>query len=426
MLNSGLSAFHARDAARRLSSFQPNDIEDTQSTLVPESGGPQKSENALSLDDYPAWGQTLAIGGYDTYICGKWHQDDVMMQRSFKEMGPVAPGMYRSTSIQGSAYRRPPLHGSDPWDPADRTLNGHWVHTGLIDNSRHDAVEHNCKLFTDHCIDYLENKAAKRNAPFFMYVGWNEPHDPRQAPQEFLDLYPPDKIEVPPNFLPEHPFNEGDHFVRDEQLAPFPRSRHAVQVHRREYYAIISYMDQQIGRIVAALEKSGKARNTYVIMTADHGLAVGEHGLLGKQNLYDCSVRIPLIVAGPGIPAGKRVDAMVYQHSMFATTCELSGIKTPAHVEFPSLAPLLKAGGGAGNDAIFGYYKHFQRMVRTRTHKLIVYPHIRRLQLFDLQKDPWEMHDLSEDGALASVKADLIQRLKKLQHELGDDVELRV
>jgi choline-sulfatase len=97
----------------------------------------------------------------------------------------------------------------------------------------------------------------------------------------------------------------------------------------------------QIGRIVAALEKSGKARNTSVIMTADHGLAVGEHGLLGKQNLYDCSVRIPLIVAGPGIPAGKRVDAMVYQHSMFATTCELSGVKTPAHVEFPSLAPNL-------------------------------------------------------------------------------------
>ena len=91
-------------------------------------------------------------------------------------------------------------------------------------------------------------------------------------------MYPPAHIEVPPNYLPEHPFDQGDHEVRDEILAPFPRTREAVQLHRSEYYAHITYMDAQIGRILDALEKSGQARNTYVIFTADHGLAVGQHG----------------------------------------------------------------------------------------------------------------------------------------------------
>src|SRR6185312_959068 len=102
-----------------------------------------------------------------------------------------------------------------------------------------------------------------------------------------------ESIEIPPNFLPEHPFDLGDYYIRDEVLAPFPRTRAAVQLHRSEYYAIISHLDTQIGRILDALEKTGKSQNTYVILTADHGLAVGEHGLLGKQNMYDCSIRVP-------------------------------------------------------------------------------------------------------------------------------------
>ena len=103
-------------------------------------------------------------------------------------------------------------------------------------------------------------------------------------------------------------------------------SREAVQVHRSEYYAHTTYMDAQIGKILEALEASGHAGNTYVIFTADHGLAVGQHGLMGKQNCYDHSIRIPLICTGPGIGKGRKVDGMVYQHSVFATACELAGV----------------------------------------------------------------------------------------------------
>ena len=237
-----------------------------------------------------------------------------------------------------------------------------------------------------------------------------------------MERYPTERIEVPANYLPEHPFDQGDHKVRDELLAPFPRTREAVQLHRAEYYAHITYMDAQIGRILDALEKSGQAANTYVILTADHGLAVGQHGLMGKQNLYDHSLRIPLVIAGPGIPKQKKVDAMVYQHSTFATTCELAGIPIPKSVEFPSLAGLAKGGGGAPHDAMFAWYRGFQRAIRNSEHKLIVYPEAKKTQLFDLAKDPWETEDLADRREYAATEAHLRERLHRFQRELGDEM----
>lgn len=387
MLNSGLTAFHAQ----------------------------------AGLDNVHTWGQTLGIAGYDTYICGKWHLDPTVLARSFKEMGPVAPGFLESTPEGGAAYSRP--RAGDDWTPWDESLAGHWLHTDLWVNQTPNKIEHSSVLYANSVIDHLQ-VAAKRDTPFFIYLGFNAPHDPRQSPREYLDLYPEQKIEIPPNYLPQHPFDQGDFKVRDELLAPFPRTKEAVQLHRREYYSIISHLDHQLGRILDALQKSGKGQNTYVMLTADHGLAVGEHGLMGKQNMYDCSIRMPLLISGPGVTPGKRVDELVYQHSMYATTCDLAGIEIPKSVEFPSLASLLRGESTAGPDAVFSYYRDFQRMVRTRTHKLIVYPQIKREQVFDLEKDPWEMHDLSNDPEAATVKADLLQRLERFQRELGDPLSL--
>lgn len=404
MLNSGLTGFHA------------------------ETG----------LDRVHTWGQTLGAAGYGTYICGKWHLDPTVLQRSFKEMGPVGPGFLASgndfytdcNSDNDRDHANPPLV-DDPaylrpragitWDPTDKSLNGHWLHGNIVDIQRPDTIEHSSVIYADSAVDHLTNKAARRDTPFFMYVGFNAPHDPRQSPTEFLDLYPQDKIEIPPNFIPEHPFNLGpDTFGRDEMLAPFPRTKEAVQLHRREYYAIITHLDRQVGRILDALEKSGKASNTYIIFTADHGLAVGEHGLMGKQNLYDCSVRMPLLISGPGIAPGKRIDEFVYQHNMYATTCELAGIPVPAAVQFPSFAPLLRGEQPALYGDVFCYHRHTQRSIRTKTHKLILYPEVQRVQLFHIEDDPWEMHDLSGDPSTMPIQTELFERLRRRQQELDD------
>jgi choline-sulfatase len=205
-------------------------------------------------------------------------------------------------------------------------------------------------------------------------------------------------------------------------LAPFPRSREAVQVHRSEYYAHITFMDTQIGRILDALEKSGKASNTYVIFTADHGLAVGQHGLMGKQNLYDHSVRMPYVIAGPAVPR-KKVEAMMHQHSTFATACDLAGIPVPKSVEFPSLTGLIQGRTKELHDAMFCWYRNFQRSVRTQQHKLIVYPEPGVTQLFDIVKDPWETNNLASRSEHAALKAHLLDRLRRFQLELGDELK---
>lgn len=380
-----------------------------------------RQDSANQANDKPMWGQTLREAGYDTFITGKWHLDAVGLQRSFSEMGPVAPGYLASTP---DMYDRP-KEGNN-WSPANKALFGHWLKRELWNNKRGDeTIQHSSELYADAAIEHLTKSVPKKTNPFFMYVGFNAPHDPRQAPQEYQDMYPLDKIAVPPNFVPEHPFDQGEHKTRDELLAPFPRTEYDVKVHRREYYAIITHMDAQIGRMLDALKASGKADNTYVIVTADHGLAVGEHGLMGKQNQYECSMRMPLLISGPGIKPGKRVDEFVYQHSMYATTCDLAGVEIPKFVDFPSLKQMLMNEHAEPlNDAMFGWLNVLQRSIRTKKHKLIFYAHINRYQVFDLEKDPWEMHDLVDDAAYAGVKQELVAQLKQMQKRLGDPMDI--
>lgn len=366
----------------------------------------------------PLWSQTLGGAGYDTFMTGKWHNGDAALNAGFQTVGPHGGGMFHSTPYDGEAYRRPAP--GNTWSPYDKSLEGHWRETGG------GEMVHSSRLWADAAIDYLGGRPESGN-PFFMYVAFHAPHDPRQSPKEFVDLYPLDEIEIPPNFLPEHPFDQGErNTLRDEILAPFPRTGHVAKVHIQEYYAIISHADAQIGRILDALERSGEADNTYILFSADHGLAVGQHGLMGKQNQYDHSVRMPLILSGPGLEKDKRIDSMVYLHSLYATTCDLAGIPVPETVEFPSLSPLLNGETDRLHDAIYGSYTDEQRMIRTGEYKLIHYPKAGRNQLFNIKEDPWETRNLINDPSRADTANRLVRRLKELQAEVGDEMPLEI
>ena len=144
-----------------------------------------------------------------------------------------------------------------------------------------------------------------------------------------MDLYERDKIPLPKNYLPLHPFNNGEQFVRDELLAAFPRTQEDVRKHLHDYYAVISAMDHHIGRLFAALKELGMYDNTIFIYSADHGLAIGSHGLFGKQNLYEAGMKPPLVFAGPGIPQGE-TQALVYLLDIFPTVCDLVGTEIPS------------------------------------------------------------------------------------------------
>lgn len=355
------------------------------------------------------WPQTLAAHGYDTYFSGKWHVR-APAEKAFKTARHVRPGMPNQTP---EGYHRPKPGEPDPWSPYDPKFEGFWK-----------GGKHWSEVLADDAEDYL-SMAADDEDPFFMYLAFNAPHDPRQAPKSFVDMYDPDQLEIPLSFLPEYPWDIGSNKIRDEVLAPFPRTEHIVQVHLQEYYAIITHMDVQIGRILNALEKTGKADNTYIVFTADHGLAVGAHGLIGKQNQYEHSVRPPFIMVGPNIPQGSRVSEPIYLQDIHPTTFDLAGISTPEHVDFKSLKPYLH-----GNDydcehypAVYGAYTETQRMVIHEGFKLIVYPKIGKTLLFDLAKDPEEITDLSDSHC--SKEKELFQVLLKEQEVMGDSLDLK-
>jgi arylsulfatase A-like enzyme len=281
-------------------------------------------------------------------------------------------------------------------------------------------------VLADDATEFIR-QATQRERPFFMYLAFNAPHDPRQAPRPYLDRYPLERIAVPKNFLPVYPHHEAigcGPGLRDEQLAPFPRSQHVVKVHRREYYAMITHLDAQIGRILDALAAAGLEENTWVLFTSDHGLAVGRHGLLGKQNMYDHSLRVPLVVAGPQVPRGKTIDATVYLQDLMPTALELAGADRE-QVEFHSLLPLLRGQADRSPyEDIYGAYLDRQRAVIHDGWKLIVYPRAQAARLYHVARDPQELIDLADDPNHAERKQMLWQRLVRLQAQLDDTLEL--
>ncbi|MDB4459293.1 sulfatase-like hydrolase/transferase, partial [bacterium] len=340
----------------------------------------------------PLWPKVFRDAGYHTFLTGKWHNNDDSVLIGFDQADAYAEGMYETRDASGSkapGYKRPTPENNH-WKPWDPQFTGHWApfvkdinKDGAISDA-YTVEQHTSELFADKAVNYLET-AAKRDQPFFMYVAFNAPHDPRQAPKKFTDQYQPENTSIPKNYLPEHPFNNGAIKIRDEVLAPHPRTKDMIRTHRAEYNAIIAHMDHEIGRILKALEATGKADNTYIIFTSDHGLAVGSHGLLGKQNPYDHSIKMPFIICGPDIPENRRIDNKIYMQSAYPTTCELAGLEIPETVDYPSVKKLATGETDkGGEDIIYGTYLEFQRLVRTDKHKLIFYPKLDRYQLFDL------------------------------------------
>ena len=372
----------------------------------------QRSEK--NLDNLIAttglWVQHLKKAGYETYISGKW-QGKTDVHAIFDHVlhaGTAGP----SQTPEG--YNRPLSPRDTLWTPWNEKFGGFWK-----------GGKHWSEVLADDARVYFD-EVVKKEAPFFMYLSFNAPHDPRQAPKEFIDRYPLDKISLPANYLDDYPYKEkigSGVDSRDEKLAPFPRTPYAVKKNIQEYYAIISHMDEQIGKILSALSKSSRT-NTYVFFASDHGLAVGHHGLMGKQNMFDHSIRVPVIVTGPGIPKGEKRDQQIYLQDIMATTYELAGIKKPEHVYFNSVLPIIKSKKSSAYREIYGGYMNLQRMVRTERYKLIVYPEAPKVLLFDLEKDPDEMKDVSDQASYKKILNDLKTRLIRQQQQLNDTLDL--
>lgn len=359
------------------------------------------------------WPQLMEAAGYQTYMTGKWHIN-TDATKTFQVARNVRGGMPKDTP---EGYQRPVVGKPDPWSPSDPKFGGFWA-----------GGKHWSEVVGDDALDFLA-EARRQPMPFFMYIAFNAPHDPRQSPAEYVARYPAERIAVPRNFLPEYPHKDAIGLgpkLRDENLAPHPRTEYAVKVHRQEYYAIITHLDAQIGRILEALDRSGEAERTWIFFTADHGLAVGQHGMFGKQNMYDHSLRVPFIVAGPGVAKRRKVDGSIYLQDIMPTALELAGARKPEHVFFNSLLPQLRGQRTTTHyPAVYSAYLQLQRAVTKDGFKLIVYPQARVARLYHVAKDPLEMTDLAADPRHADTRRKLFSELLRLQAELEDTLDLR-
>jgi arylsulfatase A-like enzyme len=357
------------------------------------------------------WGEAMRDAGYRTGYVGKWHTGGRPYDHGYEVCEGLFSGGGGGRVQESPDWKGRPATGYRGWvfQSADGKQKDVEKGIGLTaDISRH---------FADAAIRFLEAEASQ---PFFLHVNFTAPHDPLIMPHGYEEKYDPQHMPLPKNFLSKHPFDHGNSEGRDELLFAWPRTSEETRAELACYYAVISHLDAQIGRILKALEAGGRANNTLVIFTSDHGLAIGSHGLRGKQNMYEHTVNVPLVMRGPGVPANKRFDAQVYLRELYPTTCELAGIEPPDTVESTSFAPVLSGKTNAIHDQVFCYFRDVQRMIRGSRWKLIHYPQIGRYQLFDLASDPWEMNDRSGDPDLASQLAEMKSQLAAAQRAASD------
>jgi arylsulfatase A-like enzyme len=359
----------------------------------------ESTARLMELDPtHPTLPQVLREAGYHTHAVGKWHNDRPSFARSFAGAERVFFGGM-------SDHDAVPLQDFDP--------TGHYG-----DERRYVGEGFSTELFAEAAIRFL--REPRDDQPFFLYLAFTSPHDPRTPPPEFASLYDPERVPLPPNFLPEHPFDNGEMRVRDEMLAPHPRPPAEVKRHLADYFGMISHQDHWMGRVIEAVPE-----NTIVVYTADHGLALGQHGLMGKQNLYDHSIRVPLLIRGLGLPAGRRVEVPTCHPDLLPTLCDLLDVPAPA-TEGASLAGLARAESPAGpREVVCSVYQDVMRSASDGRWKLIRYYRARdvgtnRLQLFDLAADPGETADRSADPAARPHLERLAAALAAWQRSAAD------
>ena len=346
-------------------------------------------------------GEAFQNAGYNTCGIGKWHNGTESYARSFTAGANIFfGGMWDHWNVPVCDYHADGVY--------DKFIN--YTPNFFYDNNstkwncdRINAGVHSSELMADAAIDYITNYDDDK--PFYLYTAFLAPHDPRTMPEKFRNMYNKDDITLPTNFADRHTIDFGIEGLRDEVLAGYPRTEAEVRQHITDYYAIISHLDDAVGRIIQAIEDKGELDNTIIVFAADNGLAVGSHGLMGKQNLYEESVRIPMIISGGDIPKGVVTDKYACLFDMYPTLCNLCGVAIPDTVETMDLSPIL-FGDNAVRDEMYLAYADSVRGIKSGDYKLIEYrtADLSATQLFNLADDPFEMNSIDDANIIAGLR----------------------
>lgn len=364
-------------------------------------------------------GETFREAGYQTFGTGKWHNGIDAYRRSFNNGGQIFfGGMDDHWNV--------PVHDYDPTGKYEARAKK--VKDYMFKNETHTFIcnrvtpgKHSTELFSEACIDFINNRVE--DDPFLAYVSYMAPHDPRTMPDRFRDMYDVETIELPKNFMSYHHVEYDNVKCRDEILAKYPRTADETKVHLAEYYAMITHIDDEVGKIIKTLEDRGELEDTIVIFAADNGLALGQHGLFGKQCHYEHSIRVPFIMAGPGIPEDERRDDFIYILDVFPTLCDLSNIAIPDTVEGISFAKGIIGESYDKREDLYFAYTDKIRSVKNKQYKLMKHVYAGKIttQLFDIIKDPLEMCNLIQQEEFKPVVEELEVKLMQYREQWNDD-----
>ena len=370
--------------------------------------------------EHATLGERLRAVGYATAHTGKWHNDRASLHRSFETADEWFLGGM-------SDPWNTPLFHHDPSGAYETTLPA--IHDRKHDNTVEwrpgdhvHAGRHCTDIFCDRAARFVAERDPER--PFFVSLALMAPHDPRTAPPAFHAKFPPEDMPLPENFLEEPRRDTGALKGRDDTLAAMPRDPEDIRRHIADYHAMIHHLDAGLGRVMAAVEASGEADNTIFVFVGDHGLQLGRLGIMGKQCGYEHSFRVPLIAAGPGIPAGAVREDEVMHFDLYTTL--LRRARAEAASDWSRDLAWESADRATDPDLPaerrYHLYGKTIRAYREDRFKLIEYamPGYRASELFDLEADPLEMHDLSEDPAHAATLRSLRETLVRLSHRTGD------
>ena len=393
MINSGRTLFHLEESGRNI---PPHDI-----TL----------------------GQCFLNGGYHCVEIGKWHNGVESFSRSFDDGKHIFfGGMWDHWNVPVNDFKPDGAYNQEIHFTPNFSASSDAV---LVRAEKIHAGVHSTDLFSGAAVEYLRGYSDEK--PFFMYLSFLAPHDPRTMPEQFRSMYDPEKITLPPNYLEMPVVNCGwSNKGRDENTEAYPRRPEAIRQHIADYYAMISHIDWCIGHILDVLEERGILDNTIIVLTGDNGLAVGQHGLMGKQNIYEHSVRVPLVLCGPGIPKGETREQYVYLLDIYPTLCQLCGLEVPASVEGISFAPTFSDPDYVTRPELYLAFQSRIRGVMDGRYKLVEYrtEDLKLTQLFDLEQDPWERNNFYDIPGYEDITSRLRSRLFALRDAWDDESTL--
>ncbi|MBN1642125.1 MAG: sulfatase-like hydrolase/transferase [Anaerolineae bacterium] len=337
--------------------------------------------------DTPTFRDTLDAAGYRTQTYGK--TDYLSGAHSIRAR--VTPWT-RAANIMRPSYRMP----GPKVIPDDRRR----VHT-------QDWVD------VDASVDWLRARAARREEPFWLYLGIRAPHPAFTISQHYLAAVDADAVAIPPADRVDHPVMQ---YTRTARNWMHGFSDDVVRQVRSIYYAMIAEVDAMVGQVLDALQALDLDRTTYVIFASDHGELAMEHQQFYKMSMYEPSAHIPLIVAGPGVREGADVSALVSLIDIYPTLMDMAGLPTPDHVHGHSLLPELRGQPSDRSDWVLAEFHGTtintgMTMLRSGPWKLVTYVGYRP-QLFHLDRDPWEIDDLS--AGRPDVVAEMDARLREI------------